>query len=80
MTGGIPGEITDWYHGGRAIDFRKARIRIEDQEQEKDIDPKAKGVKFTFSLNAGITRLQTSLTDADGVSIGAYYVYTRQLG
>jgi arylsulfatase A-like enzyme len=80
ITEGIPGEITDWYHGGRAIDFRKARIRIEDQEQEKDVEPEAKGVKFTISLNAGITRLQTSLTDADGVSIGAYYVYASRLG
>jgi arylsulfatase A-like enzyme len=80
MTHGIPGEITDWYHGGRAIDFRKARIRIEDQEQEKGIEPEAKGVKFTFNLKAGTTRLQTSLTDADGVSIGAYYVYARKLG
>jgi len=79
MTEGIPGEITDWYHGGRAIDFRKALIRIEDQEQEKDIEPEAKGVRFTFSLKAGITCLQTSLTDADGVSIGAYYVYAKRL-
>ncbi len=80
MNEGIPGEISDWYHGGRAIDFRKARIRIEDQEQERDVDPEAKGVRFTFSLKAGITRLQTSLTDANGVSMGAYYVYARRLG
>jgi arylsulfatase A-like enzyme len=79
MTDGIPGEITDWYHGGRAIDLKTARIKIGEQEKTQDIDPKAKGVKFTFSLKAGVTRLQTFLTDADGVPIGAYYVYAKRV-
>ena len=80
ITAGIPSEITDWYHGGRAIDFKTARIKIGEQEKTQAIDPKAKGVTFTFSLKAGVTRLQTSLTDADDVSIGAYYVYAKRLG
>jgi len=79
MTDGIPGEITDWYHGGRAIDLKTARIKIGEQEKTQAIVPEAKGVTFTFSLKAGVTRLQTFLTDADGVPIGAYYVYAKRL-
>ncbi|HIE28075.1 TPA: N-acetylgalactosamine-4-sulfatase, partial [Candidatus Poribacteria bacterium] len=78
ITAGIPGEITDWYHGGRAISLKTARIKIGDQEATQSIDPEAKGVKFTFNLKAGATRLQTSLTDAGGMRIGAYYVYAKR--
>ncbi|MFQ6039532.1 MAG: arylsulfatase [Candidatus Poribacteria bacterium] len=79
ITAGIPGEITDWYHGGRAIDLKTAKIKICGREATQSIDPETKGVKFTFNLKSGVTRLQTSLTDADGVSIGAYYVYAKRL-
>lgn len=78
-TAGIPGEITDWYHGGRALDLKTARIKIGQQAKTQAIDPEAKGVTFTLSLKAGVTRLQTFLTDADGVSIGAYYVYAKRV-
>ncbi|MGB9595230.1 MAG: arylsulfatase, partial [Candidatus Poribacteria bacterium] len=43
MTEGIPGEITDWYHGGKALDIKMAYIKIGDQEQTKVVDPEAKG-------------------------------------
>ena len=79
MTDGIPGEITDWYHGGKTLNLKTARIKIGEQEKTQTIAPKAKGVAFTFSLKTGITRLQTFLTDADGVPIGAYYVYAKQV-
>ncbi len=79
MTDGIPGEITGWYHGGRAIDLRVAQIKIGEQEQTQELNPEAKGVTFTFSLKAGVTRLQTSLTNADGAEIGAYYIYARRV-
>jgi len=80
MTDGIPGKITDWYHGGNALDLKTARIKIGDREQTGAIDPEAKGVKFTFSLKSGITRLQTYLSNEDGLSIGAYYVYVKRVG
>ncbi len=78
MTEGIPGEITDWYHGGNALDLKKAQIKIGDQEQAKFIEPQAKCVTFNFNLKSGVTDMQTFLTDADGKEIGAYYVYAQK--
>jgi arylsulfatase A-like enzyme len=75
MTEGIEGEISDWYHGGKALDVQTAYVKIGDQEQSKDIDPEAKGVTFNFSLKAGVTHLQTQLSNSEGLSLGAYYVY-----
>ena len=75
ITAGIPGEPINLYNGGKALDLKTARIRVGDQEQTQAIDLDAKGVTFTFALNAGETRLQTYLTDDNGFSVGAYYIY-----
>ncbi|MBI1926591.1 hypothetical protein HYR99_20410 [Candidatus Poribacteria bacterium] len=80
MTAGIPGETIDWYHGGQALNLKTARIRVGTQEATQPIPPDAKGVTFTFRLKPGQTRLHTFLTDNEGVSIGAYYVYVRRVG
>ena len=79
MTEGMEGEITDWYHGGRAVDLRTARVRIGELEQSQPIEPGATHATFTFPLPAGETRIQTFLTDANGSTIGSYYVYARRL-
>jgi len=82
ITDGIPGDITDWYHGGKAMDVKEARIRVGDQEKSKQIDANAKHVKFRFTLNAGITMLQTFLTNGKRlkkISMGSYYVYVRRI-
>ena len=79
ITAGILGEIIDLYNGGQALNLEKAQIRIGDQEQVKTIPSDAKGIKFTFVLKAGETRLQTFLTDEDNFTIGAYYVYASQV-
>ncbi|MGQ9609860.1 MAG: arylsulfatase [bacterium] len=79
ITEGIPGEITDWYHGGRALKLAKARVIIADQEKNALIDPLEKGIKFIFSLKSCTTRLQTFLYSSEGFSIGAYYVYIKKL-
>lgn len=79
MIAGIPGEITDWYHGGRAIDLKTAQIKVGEQEQIQEIDPDAKSIKFAMNLKSGITRMQTFLTDINDVTLGAYYVYARRL-
>jgi len=71
--------INDAVPGGRAFNFKTARIRIGDQEEIKPVEQGAKGIKFAFSLKAGVTRLQTFLSDAEGRSIGAYYVYARRI-
>lgn len=79
ITSDIPGEITDWYHGGRAIDIKTANIKIGDDEQSKSVDPNGKGSIFKFNLKKGITQIQTSLIDSKNISIGAYYVYAKRL-
>lgn len=79
ITEGIPGEITDWYHGGRALKLTKARVIIADQEKNALINPLEKGIKFIFSLKSCTTRLQTFLYNSEGFSMGAYYVYIKKL-
>jgi len=79
MTEGIPGEISDWYHGGRAIPLRGARLRVGDREESREVAAGAKGVTFTLPLPAGGTHLQTWLTDEEGQELGAYYVYVRRV-
>ncbi len=78
MTDGIPGEVKDWFTGGNALPIRAARIRIGDQEQTAEVPAGAPGVTFTFTLPEGETRMQTWLTDAEGVERGAYFVYARR--
>jgi len=75
---GIPGEISGWYHGGKALSLQTARITIGDQEQTKVIEPDMKGITFTFDLKAGITHLQTFLSNSEGLELGAYYVYVQK--
>ena len=79
LTAGIPGEIIDWYHGGKALNLKTARLRVGDQEATQSIDPEAEGVTFTFRLTAGEMQLRTFLTDDTGESIGAYYVYVTRV-
>ena len=78
MTEGIPGEITDWYHGGNALDLKKARIKVGDQEQSKFIEPNSKCTTFNFNLKSGVTNMQTFVIDAEGKEIGAYFVYVQK--
>jgi len=66
--------------GGRAFDFKEARIRIGDLEESKPVEPGSKCVTFRLALRAGVTRLQTFLIYGEGRSIGAYYVYVRKVG
>jgi len=73
----VPGG--DGYPEGVVINFVKARMRIGDQEKEKNVDKNAMDVKFRFELSPGITRLQTWLTDEDDVERGSYYVYIKKL-
>ncbi len=75
---GIPGQIT-WYTGGKALPIQSARIRVGEQEQSAEVAPTDKGAAFEFDLPAGPTDLQTWLTDDEGESLGAYYVYAQLL-
>ncbi len=78
ITAGIEGEITDWYHGGEALDLTEAAIQVGGLRLRRPVDPEVRDVTFLFSLPAGETRVQTWLS-GEGLSIGAYYVYVRRL-
>jgi hypothetical protein len=75
---GIPGKLTPYY-GGKAINVNTARISVAGEEQSQSIAPDDKGIAFTFTLEAGETSLETELTDGDGLSLGAYYVYAEKV-
>lgn len=85
MVEGIPGEVVryhdlrDSYGGGRAIPLVKARIEVAGREEARPIAPEDKGIAFEMDLPAGEARLQTYLSDAEGQSIGAYYVYVTRV-
>ncbi len=82
---GIPGElvsyrdIKDGYGGGRALPLVTARITVAGYEATKPIGPGDKAITFDVDLNAGEARLQTYLSDNEGNTIGAYYVYVERL-
>ena len=79
LTEGIPGDNIDLYNGGRALELQSATIKIGEDQQTQAISTSDKSVSFTFQLSAGETRLQTYLTDSDGLTIGAYYVYASRI-
>ena len=82
---GIPGawvsyrDIKHGYGGGRAIPLVNAEIQVAGYSERQAIAPDAECVVFTADLAAGETLLQTYLYDAEGGSMGAYYVYVERL-
>jgi arylsulfatase A-like enzyme len=74
----IPGKLTPYY-GGKAINVNTARIKVSGKEQSQSIGPEDKGIAFTYTLEAGETSLETELTDGNGLSLGAYYVYAEKV-
>ena len=77
ITEGIPGKLTPYY-GGNAIAVSTACIRVGGTEKTQSIGPNDKGIAFTYALDAGETSLETELTDGNGISLGAYYVYVEK--
>ena len=65
--------------GGLALPIRRARIAIGDEEAETGIDAEDEAARFTLTLPAGGTHLQTWFEMEDGKDLGAYYVYVEQL-
>ena len=56
-----------------------ARLMIGEVDQTQAVEEGATGVTFTAKLEAGKTRMQTWLTDANGKSRGAFFVCVRRL-
>jgi arylsulfatase A-like enzyme len=63
------------YLEGRALNIKKAGIKICDQEYNREIKSWISSVKFRVKLNAGKTTLQTWFIDEHGREYGAYYTY-----
>ena len=61
------------------IDAVKARVRIGESERSADVAPGAVSIAFDLDLPEGPARLQSWITDAKGVTRGAYYASLRLL-
>lgn len=59
---------------GKALEIRKARLKVQETDIEKEVEPTKEYVSFTIDLQKGEANLQTWFTLADGKSLGAYYV------
>ncbi len=60
---------------GRSIHHLYASLEVAGVTQSAPVEPGAGEVRFEFDLDPGEFRVQSWLTDDDGVTRGAYYVY-----
>jgi hypothetical protein len=79
LTEGIPGDIVDWFTGGRAIPIKTAHIKIGDREEIQVVQDQDKKILFRLRLDGGPTHLQTWLLGKDDTNLGAYYVYVKAI-
>jgi len=75
----VDAPINEAIPGGKAITATKARLKVADVDITRPVPAEAHAVTFQVKLDAGKTRLQTWLTDDQGASRGAYYVYAKRL-
>jgi hypothetical protein len=75
MSEGINGVLEGWFSGGVALPLIKAKIKILEYEEAKDICGNEKFITFKTYLKKGPAHLQTWLEDAQSNIRGAYYVY-----
>ena len=64
---------------GKSLKIEKARIKIQDKEEVKDIDANQEYVEFILDLMPGETKLQTWFTLHNKKELGAYYVSVEKL-
>ena len=75
----VDAAINDAIADGKAIAATKARLKVDDKDLTRPIPADAHYVTFQVELKAGKTQLQTWLSDNNGTSRGAYYVYAKRL-
>ncbi|MBE0653777.1 MAG: arylsulfatase [Bacteroidales bacterium] len=63
------------YPEGISMNIVQARMKIGGQEKQVNLQKDAEDAVFQFSLEPGITHLQTWFIDENGDEFGAYYVY-----
>jgi len=64
---------------GQAIRATKARLKVGAFDETRPVKPTDKAITFDVELDVGRVNLQTWLTDDEGKSWGAYYVYIERL-
>lgn len=70
----IPGTSVSESKQSKALIIQEARVKIQDFELLKNVDPNAEFVEFTVELKKGEAKLQTWFLLDDQVEIGAYFV------
>ena len=71
----LPGEIKDWFSGGKAIPVVQAKIKVGDFEHSVPVTDQDQSIVFTTHLKAGPAPLQTLLEHEDENTRGVYDVY-----
>ena len=66
-------------HEDRPLASKKAHLKIAGVDRSADVTEGATAVSFKVDLKPGPTRLQTTMTLADGKTRGAYFAYVRRL-
>ncbi len=75
MIEGIKDDFIDWYHGGRAIPIREAKLIIGKDEHTKTVNKYDRSIEFILNIQAQQTHVQTFLNDENEEILGAYYLY-----
>ncbi|MDQ1297224.1 MAG: hypothetical protein QG611_1204 [Bacteroidota bacterium] len=73
--GNVPGGKP--YPEGKALTIKTARIKIGEQELQKNVNDSEFCSDFTIHLKAGLYELECSFTDTENVVRDAYYVYVK---
>ena len=63
----------------KPLAIKGARLKIGEQEAEESAETDAKEVKFTMTLQAGDTELQSWFENDTEKDFGAFYVYVKRL-
>ncbi|MEE2712452.1 MAG: N-acetylgalactosamine 6-sulfate sulfatase, partial [Planctomycetota bacterium] len=66
-------------HEDRPLASKKAHLKIAGVDRSADVADGATSVSFKVDIEPGPTRLQTTMTLADGKTRGAYFAYVRRL-
>jgi len=73
---GIPGEIRDWWTGGRKLDIVKAELLIDGESfRECPVNDGDLCVEFTQRLEKGNHHISAYFTESGGLVRNAYYAY-----
>jgi len=73
---GIPGEIKDWWTGGKSLDIVKAEILVDgDSYQNCPVSDDDLSAVFTLALEKGNHHISAYFTESGGLVRNAYYAY-----